>query len=57
MQKTMLIDTSKCIGCRACQAACKQWNQLPAEETEFKGSYENTTRFSPVTWTKIAFRE
>lgn len=57
MQKTMLIDTSRCIGCRACQAACKQWNQLPAEETEFKGSYENPPRFSPVTWTKIAFRE
>ncbi len=57
MQKTMLIDTSKCIGCRACQAACKQWNQLPAEKTEFRGSYENPARFSPITWTKIVFRE
>lgn len=53
----MLIDTSKCVGCRACQTACKQWNQLPAEKTEFTGSYENPPRFSPVTWTKIAFRE
>ncbi|NLC11907.1 MAG: 4Fe-4S binding protein, partial [Firmicutes bacterium] len=26
MSKAMLIDTSKCIGCRGCQAACKQWN-------------------------------
>lgn len=57
MQKTMLIDTSKCIGCRACQAACKQWNQLPAEKTAFRGSYENPARFSPITWTKIVFRE
>ncbi len=57
MQKTMLIDTSKCIGCRACQAACKQWNQLPAEQTEFRGSSENPARFSPITWTKIVFRE
>lgn len=57
MQKSMLIDTSLCIGCRACQAACKQWNQLPAEKTEFRGSYENPARFSPITWTKIVFRE
>lgn len=57
MKKSMLIDTSKCIGCRACQTACKQWNQLPAEETVFTGTYENPPRFSPVTWTKIAFRE
>ena len=57
MQKSMLIDTSLCIGCRACQAACKQWNQLPAEKTTFTGSYENPARFSPITWTKIVFRE
>ncbi len=57
MRKTMLIDVSKCIGCRACQAACKQWNQLPAEKTEFRGTYENPPRFSPITWTKIVFRE
>ncbi len=57
MQKSMLIDTSLCIGCRACQAACKQWNQLPAEKTEFTGSYENPAHFSPITWTKIVFRE
>jgi len=51
----MLIDTSKCTGCRACQAACKQWNQLPAEQTAFNGTYENPANFSPVTWTKIVF--
>jgi Fe-S-cluster-containing dehydrogenase component len=32
---TFLIDMTKCTGCRACQVACKQWNQLEAEETEF----------------------
>jgi len=31
---TMFIDTSKCIGCRACQVACKQWHSLPAETDE-----------------------
>ena len=57
MIKTMLIDNSLCMGCRGCQGACKQWNQLPAEKTEFVGTYENPPRFSANTWTKVAFRE
>ncbi len=56
-QSICLIDTSKCMGCRGCQAACKQWNQLPAEETVFTGSYENPPRFSSNTWLRVAFRE
>ncbi len=52
-----LIDASKCIGCRGCQAACKQWNQLPAEKTTFTGSYENPPRFSSDTWLRVVFRE
>lgn len=52
-----LIDASKCMGCRGCQAACKQWNQLPAEETTFTGSYENPPRLSSTTWMRIKFRE
>ncbi len=52
-----LIDTSKCMGCRGCQVACKQWNQLPAEKTTFEGSYENPPRFSPNTWLRVVFRE
>ena len=58
MIKTMLIDNSLCMGCRGCQGACKQWNQLPAEKTNFDhGTYENPLRFSANTWTKVAFRE
>jgi len=57
MAKSMLIDTSKCTACRACQVACKQWNQLPAEDTEFTGTYENPPGFSPITWMKVTFNE
>lgn len=57
MENAMLTDTSKCIGCRACQVACKQWNQLPAEKTEFLGTIENPPQFSSHTWTRIIFRE
>jgi formate dehydrogenase iron-sulfur subunit len=53
----MLIDLTKCIGCRACQAACKQWNDLPAEATNNWGSYENPPRRSAKTWTTITFNE
>ena len=56
-QSICLIDVSKCIGCRACQVACKQWNQLPAEQTTFAGSYENPPRFSSNTWCRVVFRE
>ncbi len=57
MTKAMLIDTSLCMACRGCQAACKQWNQLPAEETTFEGTYENPPHFSGRTWMKIVFKE
>ncbi len=52
-----LIDPAKCMGCRGCQVACKQWNQLPAEQTTFTGTYENPPRFSADTWLRVAFRE
>ena len=53
----MLIDVSKCMGCRACQVACKQWNQLPAEKTTFTGSYQNPPNLSGHTWTLVNFVE
>jgi formate dehydrogenase iron-sulfur subunit len=57
MITTKYIDTSKCMGCRACQVACKQWNRLPAEQTTFTGYYENPVRYTANTWTRIIFRE
>lgn len=55
--KAVLIDLSKCIGCRGCQVACKQWNQLPGEKTENVGSYQNPQDLSATTWTLVRFKE
>ena len=56
-EKALLIDVSKCTGCRACQVACKEWNGLPAVETTCTGTYENPPDLSPDTWNKIKFKE
>ena len=56
-REAMLIDVSKCMACRGCQVACKQWNKLPAEKTQFTGTYQNPPRLSGQTWTLITFNE
>jgi formate dehydrogenase iron-sulfur subunit len=57
-------DTTVCIGCKACQVACHQWNDLPAGRGEttplpvLSGqSYDNTTSFSDVNWRHVKFIE
>ena len=51
-------DTSLCIGCKACEVACKQWNQLPSDGAEFTGnSYDNTLHLGATTWRHVAFKE
>lgn len=55
--KIMLIDTSKCIACRACQIACQQWNSLTAEDTEFTGNYKNPPDMSGANLTVVKFSE
>ena len=57
MPSATLIDVSKCTGCRACQVACKAWNDLPAEETSCFGCYENPPDLSANTWSRVAFYE
>ena len=57
MEKAILYDASKCTACRACQVACKQWNELPAEETTNRGTYENPPDLSYKTLVKIKFTE
>lgn len=51
-------DTTVCIGCKACEVACKQWNQLPADGFEFTGnSYDNTGALSATSWRHVKFVE
>ena len=51
-------DTTVCIGCKACEVACKQWNQLPADGFAFTGdSYDNTGELSASSWRHVKFIE
>ena len=51
-------DTTLCIGCKACEVACKQWNQLPADDLRLTGtSYDNTRQLSATPWRHVAFIE
>jgi formate dehydrogenase iron-sulfur subunit len=51
-------DTTVCIGCKACEVACKQWNQLPADGFEWSGnSYDNTRELSATSWRHVKFIE
>lgn len=51
-------DTTLCIGCKACEVACKEWNGLPAEGFAFTGqSYDNTGELSATSWRHVQFIE
>jgi len=51
-------DTSICIGCKACEVACKEWNQIPMSMKGFTGnSYDNTIALGASTWRHVAFVE
>jgi formate dehydrogenase iron-sulfur subunit len=51
-------DTTLCIGCKACEVACKQWNQLPSDGLEWTGnSYDNTGTLSATSWRHVKFIE
>ena len=51
-------DTTLCIGCKACEVACKEWNELPQDGYTFTGmSYDNTGELSGYTWRHVAFVE
>ena len=51
-------DTTLCIGCKACEVACKEWNNLPADNIGLTGqSYDNTGALSANTWRHVNFIE
>ena len=53
-------DTTTCIGCKACEVACKQWNDLPADNHGLfrpKGSYDHTGELNATTWRHVRFIE
>ncbi|HWK48849.1 MAG TPA: formate dehydrogenase subunit beta [Steroidobacter sp.] len=52
-----LIDTTKCIGCKACQVACMEWNDLRDEIGTNVGSYQNPHDLTDQSWTLMRFAE
>ncbi|NIF86624.1 formate dehydrogenase subunit beta [Comamonas sp. Tr-654] len=52
-----LIDVSICIGCKACQVACSEWNDLRDDVGENFGVYDNPRDLSPESWTLMRFDE
>ena len=51
-------DTSVCIGCKACEVACKEWNQIPDDPQGFTGtSYDNSAQLGANRWRHVAFIE
>ncbi|MGB0085846.1 MAG: formate dehydrogenase subunit beta [Rhodomicrobiaceae bacterium] len=56
-QVAKLIDVSKCIGCKACQAACMEWNNLKEEVGVNVGVYDNPHDLTEHSWTLMRFTE
>jgi formate dehydrogenase iron-sulfur subunit len=56
-RKAILVTPEACIGCRACQVACKSWNQLPAIKTQNNGSYQNPPDLASAAYNIIQYSE
>ena len=52
-----LIDVSACIGCKACQVACMEWNDIRPEVGTNAGTYDNPNDLGPSAWTVMRFSE
>lgn len=57
LEVAKLIDESKCIGCKACQVACMNWNDIRDEIGENIGVYDNPADLTPNSWTIMRFFE
>ena len=51
------IDTTTCIGCKACEAACQEWNDLARVPTEQTGTYQTMPTLDAEFWNLIRFNE
>lgn len=56
-RKSLLISPEACIGCRACQTACKEWNQLPASKTKNTGTFENPPDLTSAAFNRVRYVE
>jgi len=56
-QVTKLFDATKCTGCKACQVACSEWNDLREDVGTFQGSYQNPMTLSPESWNIMQYHE
>src|SRR5258707_14007916 len=57
-RKGFFTDTSVCIGCKACEVACKEWNAIPEDGLRLTGmSFDNTDKLGADTWRHVAFIE
>ncbi|HEU4337933.1 MAG TPA: ferredoxin, partial [Nocardioides sp.] len=55
-RKGFFTDTSVCIGCKACEVACKEWNDVPENLFEMLGtSYDNSHSLNANQWRHVAF--
>jgi formate dehydrogenase iron-sulfur subunit len=58
MVTAFLTDSTLCIGCKACEVACKEWNEVPSDGFTFTGnSYDNTSALGHSTWRHVKFVE
>lgn len=56
-QVGFLTDVSLCIGCKACEVACKEWNQLAGNPPEWRDSLDNTGQLDAENWRHVKFVE
>jgi formate dehydrogenase iron-sulfur subunit len=54
-QVGFFTDTSVCIGCKACEVACKEWNQLPGNPPQFRDSFDNTGQLDAQNFRHVKF--
>lgn len=53
MSKGVLVDVTRCIGCRSCMVACKTWNDLPAGKSEFNNNWDAPGKVDADNWTVV----